>query len=113
MTGGGPGTRPLRTLSPSDRHFARRALGRRRLFLALSVAGIAAGLGLAALYGYRRLIDPGYPLGLPAVVILLVLLNARQNLRQYRYVRVLESFSATILGTDERNPSTPRGLGGA
>lgn len=100
-------------MSPSDRLFARRALGRGRLFLGLSVAGVAVALGLAALYGYRRWIDPGYPLGLPAVVILLVLLNARQNLRQYRYVRVLESFSATILGTDERNPSIPRRQGGA
>ncbi len=100
-------------LTPSDCRFARRAIGRKRLFLGLSVAGVVVAGGLAAYYGYRRMSDPGYELGVRAVVILLVLLNARQNLRQYRYVRVLQSVSATILGTDERDPTSGRGTDGA
>jgi hypothetical protein len=77
-------------MQPDEFVFGRAAVRRKRLFLALSLAGVAVGLGLAAYYGYRRFHDPQYALGLRAVVVLLILLNARQNLRQYRYALVLE-----------------------
>ena len=67
-----------------------RAVRRKKLFLVLSLAGVAVAAVLAAFYGYRRWTDPGYPLGARAVIVLLILLNARQNLRQYRYACALE-----------------------
>jgi len=77
-------------VSPAQRAFAERAVRRKRSFLALALAGLVIALALASFYGYRRLTDPDFPLGARAVIVLLVLLNARQNLRQYRYAGVLE-----------------------
>jgi hypothetical protein len=76
-------------LSDSEARFAARVVARRRLFLALAIAGVAIGAGLAAYYGFRRAQDPAFPIGARAVIVLLVLLNARQNLRQYRYAGIL------------------------
>jgi len=78
-------------MTESDRVFAARAVRRKGVFLALSVAGVAVGTVLAAYYVYRWWNDPGYPVAVRAVVVVLILLNARQNLRQYRYARVLEN----------------------
>ena len=77
-------------LSPIDARFVAGAIRRRRLSLVLSIAGVAVAVALAFYYFYQRLQDPGYPLSLRAVLVMLVLLNARQNLRQYRYAEVLE-----------------------
>ncbi len=77
-------------MTPEQRAFAERAVRRRRVFLALSVAGVAVAVGLAGFYGWRRLGDPEYPLGARAVIVVLILLNARQNLRQYRFAGVLQ-----------------------
>jgi hypothetical protein len=57
--------------------------------LALSIAGLAIAAGLAVLTTIFRWRDPHYPVGPRAVIVLLILLNARQNLRQYRYARIL------------------------
>ena len=91
MTNTDPSTQAL---TEGERRFAGRAVLRRRLFLHLCRAGIAVAAGLAAFYGYRWFRDPGYGVGTRAVIVLLVLLNARQNLRQYRYAGVL----AKLLG---------------
>jgi len=77
-------------LTDSERRFVARALRRKRLFLALSIAGLAIAGVLAIFYAYRKLTDPGFPIGPRAVIVLLILLNSRQNLRQYRYAAVLE-----------------------
>jgi hypothetical protein len=69
--------------------FVRRALRRRPLFLGLSIFGIAVAVGLSCYYVYRRLHDPLFPVAARAVIVVLVLLNARQNLRQYRFAGVL------------------------
>ena len=73
-----------------EMRFARIAVGRKRLFLLLSAIGVAVGIAMAAYFGYRRLRDPGFALGLRFAVVVLILLNARQNLRQFRYAVVLE-----------------------
>ena len=73
-----------------EMRFARIAVGRKRLFLLLSAIGVAVGIAMAAYFGYRRLRDPGFALGLRLAVVVLILLNARQNLRQFRYAVVLE-----------------------
>lgn len=77
-------------MTASEERFAVRAAGRRTLFLALSIAGLAVALGLTMLYAVLRWRNPSFPIGARAVIVLLVLLNARQNLRQWRYARVLE-----------------------
>jgi hypothetical protein len=85
-------------MTESEEAFARRAVRRKRLFLALSVAGLGVSAFLIALYGYFWWTRPGYPIALRAVIVLLVLLNARQNLRQYRYAGVLEQMLPPAVG---------------
>ena len=77
-------------MEDSNTRFARRAIRRKHLFLTLSIAGVAIAAGLAAWYGWRLWVEPDYPVGPRAVIVLLILLNARQNLRQYRYAVALE-----------------------
>jgi hypothetical protein len=54
------------------------------------LAGPAIAVVLMALYGSLWWRSPAYPIGPRAVIVLLVLLNARQNLRWYKYARDLE-----------------------
>lgn len=76
-------------LEPAEQAFARRIVRRRRLFLALSLAAVAAAAGLAGYCAWRRAHDPQFPLGARAAAVVLILLNARQNLRQWRLATVL------------------------
>jgi hypothetical protein len=78
-------------MTDSERRFAERAVRRKKLFLQLAIAGLIIAGGLSVYYGYRRATDPAFPIGPRAVIVLLILLNSRQNLRQYRYAGVLES----------------------
>ena len=77
-------------MTEADHRFAVRAVRRKGLFLGLSIAGLAVALALTVLYAVLWRRHPGYPIGARAVIVLLVLLNARQNLRQYKYARVLQ-----------------------
>ena len=77
-------------MTESEEAFARRAVRRKGLFLKLSVAGLIVAAGLVVVYSVFWWRDHNYSVGPRAVIILLVLLNARQNLRQYRYAGVLE-----------------------
>ena len=74
----------------SQHRFVERALRRKKLFLALSVVGMMIAVALAAYYGFRRLNDPTFPIGPRAVIVVLILLNSRQNLRQYRFASFIE-----------------------
>jgi hypothetical protein len=76
----------------TQQHFVERALRRKKLFLALSMVGVAIAVVLAGYYGFRWLSDPTFPIGPHAVIIVLILLNARQNLRQYRFVSFIEDY---------------------
>jgi len=77
-------------IGDSERAFADRAIRRKRLFLILSNVSIAVALLLAVVYGYERMVDPSFSIAPRAVIILLILLNARQNLRQHKYAAILE-----------------------
>ena len=79
-------------MTDTDERFALRAIRRKRLFLGLSIAGLAIAFALTVLYGVLWWRNPAFPVAPRAVIILLVLLNARQNLRQYKYARLLEGF---------------------
>jgi hypothetical protein len=77
-------------MTESSRRFSSAAVRRKRLFRALAILGVLIGFGLAGWYGWQRLQHPDYPLGARSVLVILILLNARQNLRQYRYAVALE-----------------------
>lgn len=76
----------------TQQRFVERALRRKKLFLALSIIGIVIALTLATYYGFRRLNDPTFPIGTHAVIVVLILLNSRQNLRQYRFASFIEDY---------------------
>jgi hypothetical protein len=77
-------------MTAAELAFARRAIRRKGLFLKLSVASIVVAVGLVVLYTIIWWRDHTYAVGPRAVIVLLILLNARQNLRQYKYAGVLE-----------------------
>jgi len=81
-------------MTEADERFALRAIRRKRLFLGLSIAGLTVAAALCVLYGALWWGDPSFPIAPRAVIILLVLLNARQNLRQYKYARLLAGLMA-------------------
>ena len=76
----------------TQQRFVERALRRKKLFLALSIVGIVIAVVLTTYYGFRRLNDPTYPIGSHAVIVVLILLNSRQNLRQYRFASFIEDY---------------------
>lgn len=78
------------SLSEAEQAFAARAIRRKRLFRVLSNASVVVALSLALVYGYERMHDPSFAFAPRAVIILLILLNARQNLRQHKYAAILE-----------------------
>lgn len=65
--------------------------------MALALAGIVVAAGLAGLYGWWWTHGHVFEVGPRLVIILLILLNARQNLRQYRYAGVI----AGTMGRDD------------
>ena len=81
-------------MTETDERFALRAIRRQPLFLGLSIAGIAIAAALAVLYGYLWYRNAAFSIAPRAVIVLLVLLNARQNLRQYKYARLLRELMA-------------------
>jgi hypothetical protein len=80
-------------LDETERAFAERAMRRKAIFRTLSIAGVAIAAGLALFYGWERLHDPSFPLAPRLVLIVLILLNARQNLRQHKYAALLEKLT--------------------
>ncbi len=78
--------------SDTQQRFVERALRRKKLFLVLSIVGMVIAIVLAAYYGVRRLNDPTFPVGSHAVIVVLILLNSRQNLRQYRFASFIEDY---------------------
>jgi hypothetical protein len=80
-------------LNEVERAFAAQAVRRKEVFRVLSMAGIVIAAGLALFYGWERLHDPSYPLAPHLVLVVLILLNARQNLRQHKYAVLLEKLT--------------------
>ena len=80
-------------LSEVERAFAERAVRRKEVFRVLSIAGILIAAALALFYGWERAHDPTFALAPRLVLIVLILLNARQNLRQHKYAALLEKLT--------------------
>ena len=81
-------------MTDSELHFAKRAIRRKKLFLALSIISVTVALSLALFYSWQLSTQPGFAPGIHFVLVLLILLTARQNLRQYRYAKILEKLIA-------------------
>ena len=77
------------SLTHVEERFAKRVVARRKLFLTVSIVGVVVALGLAGYYVGCRIEDPAYPLKGRGALVLLILLNARSSLRQYRMAGVL------------------------
>jgi hypothetical protein len=86
---------PTPFLDPTESAFALRAVRRKRLFVSLSVAGLVVAAGYAAWCVWMKKHDPAFDMRARAIVVVLVLLNARQNLRQYRYACLIEKLLPT------------------
>src|SRR5512147_720422 len=86
-------SRSMDDLNEIERAFADRAVRRKEVFRVLSIAGIVIAAGLAVFYGWERLHDPTFALAPRLVLIVLILLNARQNLRQHKYAALLEKLT--------------------
>lgn len=80
-------------LDETERAFAAQAVRRKAVFRTLSIAGVAIGALLAVYYGWERVQDPSYPLTSHLVLVVLILLNARQNLRQHKYAVLIEKLT--------------------
>ena len=74
-------------LQPAEIQFVEQSIQREQLFFRLSMLGVFVGLILFAMSGLRWW--SGESGGSTFVMSILVLLNARQNLRQSKYARVL------------------------
>jgi hypothetical protein len=74
-------------LEPAELEFAHKAIKREVLFFRLSMLGVFIGLFVLLTSILRGV--TGEPWAPTFVVSILVLLNARQNLRQSKYARVL------------------------
>jgi len=92
-------------MTDADRRFTDRAIRRRRLFLALSWIGIGIAVLLTVYYAHRRLQDPQFPVGVRAALVVLILLNARQNLRQYKFATLLAAARDNSAGSASEPPS--------
>jgi len=82
------------SITDSELHFARRAIKRKKLFLVLSITSVIVGLSLALFYSWQFVTQSGFAPGIHFVLVLLILLMARQNLRQYYYAKILEKLIA-------------------
>lgn len=89
-------------MTTTERRFAETAVRRKSLFRTLSVIGVVVGVLLAVYYGYARWRDPGLALGPRLALIVFVLLNARQMLRQHKYATILEKLTSRDLRESRR-----------
>jgi len=81
-------------LSENEICFANKAIKRKTLFLRLSIISVIVALSLAAFYTWQSTMQPDFAVGIHAVMVLMILLTARLNLRQHRYAKVLEKLIA-------------------
>ena len=83
-------------MTDADRRFAEQAIRRKDLFKNLSVLSVIVGALLGAYFAVESSRDPNFEWGVRAVLVVMILLSGRQNLRQYKYARVMEG----LLGSE-------------
>ncbi len=77
-------------LSDTDLQFSSKAIRRKKLFLTLSIISVTVAFSLAAFYTWQYTTQPNFAVGIHAVMVLMILLTARLNLRQHFYAKILE-----------------------
>ena len=77
-------------LSNYEKKLVSNAIRRKNLFLVLSIISVIIALGLAVLYIWQSMNQLVFDKGIHFILVILILLNARQNLRQYNYAKILE-----------------------
>jgi hypothetical protein len=85
-------------LNDTEVQFVQAAVRRERLFFVLSMVGVAVGLVMLGLAGLRMVNSE--PAAGSFVIAILILLNARQNLRQHKYAQVLRK--SGVLSVDPK-----------
>ena len=88
-------------LSNTEIQFVQAAVRRERLFFILSMVGVGVGFAMLGLAGWR-VIDGGPAAG-SFVIAILILLNARQNLRQHKYAKVLRKAGVASIDPEGGN----------
>lgn len=94
-------------MTESQRSFAARIVRRKKLFLGLSFAGLAGAAAVIAYALIRRSYNPAFEFAPRLVIAVFILLNSRQNLRQYRVAAIFEDIGIGSAGPDAAGPSTP------
>jgi hypothetical protein len=74
-------------VNDADARFVDQAIRREGLFRVLTAVGVVVGLGLLGWAVSKGVL--GQPWGATSAIAIMVLLNARGNLRQAKYARIL------------------------
>ena len=90
-------------LTESQRRFIAGVLKRRRIFLPVMAIGVVVGLSLLAHAFWLGQTQPDEPITLRVVLAIMILLNARQQLRQHRYAGVIAALTG---GSDASQSSS-------
>ncbi len=77
-------------LTKYEHELAINTIRRKKIFLILSFISVIIGFGLAVFYSWEAYTQPRFDIGIHFVLVVLILLNARQNLRQYNHAKILE-----------------------
>ena len=76
-----------------QQNLAMKAIRRKKLFLVLSIVSVMIALSLAVYYMWEAYTQPNFDVAIHVVLVVMILLNARQNLRQYGYAKILEKLT--------------------
>lgn len=85
-------------LTASERALLVRQIRRRKLSLFFSVASVAVAAVLLAVYAFKHLLNPAR-----GVILLLILIGAKNHLRIYRLAGILEK----LAGAGPSGPGRP------
>jgi hypothetical protein len=77
-------------ISDYELRFSKKAIKRKKLYLWLSALDVIVALGLTLYYGWQFATQSDFAVGIHAVLVVLILLMGRLNLRQYYYAKILE-----------------------
>ena len=77
-------------LTKYEKSLVEKTIRRKTLFKVLSIFSVFIGLGLAIYYAWQFYSQPSFNVGIHFALVILILLNARQNLRQYNFAKILE-----------------------
>ena len=77
--------------SQYQKNLLEKVIRRKKLFLGLSIISVIIAIILAVYYIWATLNQPNFDKGIHFILVILILLNARQNLRQYQYAKLFDA----------------------